>query len=201
MSLFSGRFYNNRRKLSDSSGSLPFTIHSEFTVSVCYWADCGNPGPGYEAVLSMKKDLNAVILTHQETKVMNAVWRLGGGTVQSVYNAQPRENFISYPSVMKLLRTLETKGLLTHSKTGRAYFYIPILSFRQASENHLRELIDLYFDGDYKKMIEWIFVNMLLDQDPASIEDSVLTPYPAVCDTHIIRDANPRDLPALYAVK
>jgi predicted transcriptional regulator len=102
---------------------------------------------------------------------------------------------------MKLLRTLEAKGLLIHSKAGRAYFYIPVLSFRQASGNHLRELIDLYFDGDSQKMIEWIFVNMVIDEDPVTVENAIVTPQPLVYEANTTRDPGSGNVPVLCAVK
>jgi predicted transcriptional regulator len=54
---------------------------------------------------------------------------------------------------------LESKGVLTHTKSGRAYIYRPLLTRQQAMKNQICDVMDRFFDGNPQKMIENIQEN------------------------------------------
>ena len=51
---------------------------------------------------------------------------------------------------------LESKGALTHTKSGRAFIYRPLLSREQATHNQISDVLDRFFDGNPQKLIESI---------------------------------------------
>jgi predicted transcriptional regulator len=50
-------------------------------------------------------------------------------------------------SIRKLLRILEAKGWLTHTRRGLEHVYTPTVSTRRARKAALRHLVDTFFDG------------------------------------------------------
>lgn len=117
----------------------------------------------------MKKDLNSIVLTKNELKIMEVVWRKGKATVREVYDSVSRTRKLSYSTISSEMRRLVKKGALIHSESGKAYCYIPLLSQQQAINNHLKYLVDNIFGGDSEKLLEFIVRNMLELNDLLSI--------------------------------
>jgi predicted transcriptional regulator len=108
----------------------------------------------------MKKDLNSIILTKQELQIMKVVWERGAATVKDVCEAMSRAKPIAYTTILTLMSILEEKGVLVHTKSGRAYVYRPVLSRRQATRNQVQDILERFFDGHPEKLIE----NVLEDE-------------------------------------
>lgn len=108
----------------------------------------------------MKKDINSLILTKHEFKIMEAIWAKKEATVRDVYNVVSRKRKLSYSTISSEMRRLVRKGVLIRADKGKAYCYIPLLSRRQAITNHLKYLIDDIFEGDPEKLLEFIIRNM-----------------------------------------
>jgi BlaI family penicillinase repressor len=107
----------------------------------------------------MKKDLGTIILTKQELKIMRVVWERGTATVRDVYEAMSKGKATAYTTVLTLMGILEEKGVLTHSRSGRAYVYEPLLTRQQATRNQVRDLLTRFFDGCPEKLIQNILEN------------------------------------------
>jgi BlaI family penicillinase repressor len=107
----------------------------------------------------MKKDLDAIILTKQELQIMKIVWERGAATVKDVCGAMSKSKVTAYTTVLTLMGILEEKGALTHSRSGRAYVYRPLLSRQQATQNQVQDLLMRYFDGCPEKLIENVLEN------------------------------------------
>lgn len=108
----------------------------------------------------MKKDLNTIILTKQELQIMKVVWERGAATVKDVCEAMSKRRAIAYTTILTLMSILEEKGVLVHTKSGRAYVYRPVLSRRQATRNQVQDILERFFDGRPEKLIE----NVLEDE-------------------------------------
>lgn len=102
----------------------------------------------------MKKDLNTIILTKQELQIMKVVWERGTATVKDVCEAMSRSKAIAYTTILTLMSILEEKGVLVHTKLGRAYVYRPVLSRQQATRNQVQDILERFFDGHPEKLIE-----------------------------------------------
>lgn len=107
----------------------------------------------------MKRDLESIILTRQELQIMKVVWRLGTATVKEVQTAMCAEKRTAYTTILTLMSILEEKGALTHSRSGRAYVYRPLLSRWQATHNQLEDVLARFFEGDAEKLIEYVLEN------------------------------------------
>ena len=102
----------------------------------------------------MKNDLDRIILTRQELQIMKVVWDRGATSVKNVYSVISKKKNTAYTTVLTIMGILESKGVLTHTKSGRAFIYRPILTRQQATHNQISDLVDRFFDGNPQKLIE-----------------------------------------------
>ncbi len=109
----------------------------------------------------MKKylDIDSILLTRQELQIMKVIWKADGVTVKEVCDAISQRKATAYTTILTFMRILEDKGALTHIKSGRLYIYKPILSRRQATQNHVRDIIERFYDGCPEKLIADILEN------------------------------------------
>jgi predicted transcriptional regulator len=84
-------------------------------------------------------------LTEAELRVMEALWRLGRGTVSEVSEAMPPPP-LAYNTVLTTLRILETKGHVAHEEAGRAYIYEPLIEREAAAQSALKQVVSKFFD-------------------------------------------------------
>lgn len=83
-------------------------------------------------------------LSRRERQIMDAVYRLDGGTVAEV--RQALEDPPSYSAVRTQLGILEEKGHLTHRQEGRRYVYDPVEPPERAGRRALERLVRTFFD-------------------------------------------------------
>ncbi|MEJ2110439.1 MAG: BlaI/MecI/CopY family transcriptional regulator [Acidobacteriota bacterium] len=104
----------------------------------------------------MKKDLDKIILTPHELEVMKIVWEMGAASVKNVHVILSKRKKVAYTTILTIMGILETKGVLTHTKSGRAFIYRPLLLKKQAMRNQLVDVVERFFDGNPQKLIESI---------------------------------------------
>jgi BlaI family transcriptional regulator, penicillinase repressor len=113
----------------------------------------------------MKKDINSIILTRQELQIMKVIWSLGTATVKDVCDSMSRTKAVAYTTILTLMGILEEKGALTHTRSGRAFLFRPLLSRRQATRNQMRDVIARFFDGNPERLMGDVLENEALDPD------------------------------------
>ena len=74
---------------------------------------------------------------------MRVLWEIETGTVAEVA-ARVKSN---YSTVQTMLRILESKGYVTHEKSGRAFTYRPVVNQTQARRRALSHLVSGLFDN------------------------------------------------------
>jgi len=102
----------------------------------------------------MKKDLNSIILTRQELQIMKVIWKMGAASVKDVYTVILKRKPTAYTTILTIMGILESKGVLIHTKSGRAFIYRPVLTKQQATRNQIHDILDRFFDGNPEKLIE-----------------------------------------------
>ncbi|MDR3738826.1 MAG: BlaI/MecI/CopY family transcriptional regulator [Terracidiphilus sp.] len=90
-------------------------------------------------------------LTKLELKVMQAVWRVGGGTVTTVQEEMGGE--LAYTTVQTMLNILVRKGKLRRHREGRAFLYMAAETEAKARKETLRDLIDRMFGGRSEELV------------------------------------------------
>lgn len=84
-------------------------------------------------------------LTRRELDVMCALWRTGSATVREVH--QNLADDLAYVTVLTVLRTLETKGHVTHVSEGKAYRYLPLTNASSAGMDALERIVACMYAG------------------------------------------------------
>lgn len=108
-------------------------------------------------------------LTRCELELMDVLWNLGEGTVQSVCDNLERE--LAYTTVMTTLNLLATrKGVLSREKQGRAFVYRPLISRDEASRSILSELTDVLF----RHRLPSVVLNLLAESRTSSRDAKIL---------------------------
>jgi BlaI family transcriptional regulator, penicillinase repressor len=99
-------------------------------------------------------------LTDAEARVMTALWGLATGTVAEVVAALGPKRAVNYSTVQTMLRILETKGYVTHDKSGRAFIYRPLIDQKQARRRALSHLVSRLFNNSPSLLV----LNVLEDK-------------------------------------
>src|SRR6266478_2556247 len=84
-------------------------------------------------------------LGRRERQIMDVVYRLGRAAVADVMRELPDPP--TYSAVRAMLRYLERKGHLRHSRDGARYVYEPTVSHSEAQRTALRHLVRTFFRG------------------------------------------------------
>ena len=90
-------------------------------------------------------------LSRREGQIMDIIYQRGRASVSEVLHALPDPP--SYSAVRALLRILENKGHLKHTKDGPRYVYFPTRSRRSMSRSASKRLLETFFDGSVEKAI------------------------------------------------
>ena len=99
-------------------------------------------------------------LTEAELRLMNVLWEKGQATVGEVAEALTGDPPLAYSSVLTILRILESKGYLRHTKEGRAFLYEPAINREEASTGAIRQLLAKFFNNSPELLV----ANLLSDE-------------------------------------
>ena len=86
-----------------------------------------------------------ITLTDREADVMQILWERGPSVVAEVRAALSDE--LAYTTVLTILRTLETKGYVSHTEEGRGHRYLVMVKQQAARKSALRHLTSKLFKG------------------------------------------------------
>jgi BlaI family transcriptional regulator, penicillinase repressor len=102
----------------------------------------------------------SLTLTEAELPVMEALWEKRSATVNEVAEGLPKDKPVAYNTVLTLLRILERKGYVRHTKDGRAFVYQPVVDRGQASRSAVRQLLSRFFHDSPELLV----LNLLKDE-------------------------------------
>src|SRR5262249_19752175 len=93
---------------------------------------------------------------------MDILWELESGTVAEIAEALPKKLDLAYNTILTMMRILEDKGYVRHTKPkeGRAFIYRPVVSRRQASRSALHHLLGRFFGNSAEALV----LNMIEDE-------------------------------------
>lgn len=86
-----------------------------------------------------------IILADREAELMEVLWDYGPSTVAEVKERVPDE--LAYTTVLTILRTLETKGYVTHDSEGKAHRYSALIDRDAARRSALQAMAEKFFKG------------------------------------------------------
>lgn len=98
---------------------------------------------------------------------------LAGGEIQARVNAQnPDTPMLSQTTILTILSRLQTKGLVTRTRTSRAYVYEPVTDRPGLAAREMSRVLD---DEPDHQMVLARFVDTLSPQDEQALRQ-LLTP-------------------------
>ena len=86
-----------------------------------------------------------IVLADREAELMEVLWEYGPSTVTEVKERVPDE--LAYTTVLTILRTLETKGYVTHDSEGKAHRYAALIERDAARRSALQAMAEKFFKG------------------------------------------------------
>ena len=92
-------------------------------------------------------------LTEAELRLMKILWEKGQGTVKDVVNALPADHPLAYKTVLTILRILEQKGYLKHTKRSRAFVYYPVVARDEARRHAVKDMVSRFFDDSPELLV------------------------------------------------
>jgi predicted transcriptional regulator len=104
-------------------------------------------------------------LTEGELRLMNVLWERGPATVGQIVDALPSKPPVAYSTVLTLLRIMENKGYLRHTKQGRAFVYEPLIGSKEASSKAIRHLVGRFFGGSTGQLVLKLLDERQIDAD------------------------------------
>jgi predicted transcriptional regulator len=109
--------------------------------------------------VARKKSLQ---LTEAEQRLMDILWTLESATVAEIAEALPKKLDLAYNTVLTIMRILEDKGYVRHTKPkeGRAFIYRPVVSREQASRSALHHLLGRFFGNSAEALV----LNLIEDE-------------------------------------
>lgn len=100
-------------------------------------------------------------LTRLELRIMQVLWRCGGGTVSAVQaDLKPP---LAYTTVQTVLNILDRKGKVKRELQGRAYLYSARVTEAKALGQGVRDLIDRMFGGSSEELVMSLLKNGQID--------------------------------------
>ncbi len=103
-------------------------------------------------------------LGKRELEIMNVVWDLSEATVQDVCERLARP--AAYSTVLTMMRTLETKGVLSHRVFGRTFIFRPMISRDDVRGSMLSTVRELLFGGSAS-----LLVNSMISQERMNADE------------------------------
>lgn len=90
-------------------------------------------------------------MSRRERQIMDIVYRLGQASAKDVLDNLPDPP--SYSAVRALMVTLESKGMVKHSKESRRYIYKPAITEKRARRSAISHLLSTFFEGRPEKLV------------------------------------------------
>ena len=113
----------------------------------------------------MARSKSARPLTPFELEVMDALWAVQSGTVQTVRDRLGHRRELAYNTVQTVLTILHRKGHVKRRLAGKAYVYEPKVSKQQTAVAMLRDLADRLFGGSPTELMMTMLGNERLRRE------------------------------------
>lgn len=107
-------------------------------------------------------------LSRRERQIMDALFRLGEGSVADVRDNMP--NAPGYSAVRAQLRILEEKGHVAHTKDGPRYVYRPEMPLDRAKRSAITHVAETFFGGSAVQMMASLLDGRSLALSPAELD-------------------------------
>jgi predicted transcriptional regulator len=115
-------------------------------------------------------------LTKREMDIMSVLWELGEATVNEVRDRVDPN--LAYTGISSMIRTLETKGYVSHRRgEGKTHVYFPVIEREAAGASALGRVLDKIYGGSPIKLLAHLVdQHRLSDKELARMRDLLKRP-------------------------
>lgn len=103
-----------------------------------------------------------------QIQVLRILWKRGDGTVHEVLEEFPADDRPAYTTILHVLRTLERRGLVAHTKQNRQHRYRPLVQADDVEAGAVHSLLSRIFSGSAQRLVARLLEATPLD--PREIE-------------------------------
>ena len=119
-----------------------------------------------------------------QIRVLRILWQRGDGTVHEVLDHFPPGDRPAYTTILHVLRTLERRGLVAHTKQNRQHRYQPLVAADTVEAGVVHSLLSRVFSGSAHRLVarlleaapmdprELEHIRQLIDAREAEIDSS-----------------------------
>lgn len=95
----------------------------------------------------VRKRKTYTLLTDVELEFMTVLWRLEEASVRDILENLAPHRDLAYTSAATIMRILEDKGFVKSRKSGRTFFYKPLLTKDAYQSRSLKNISEKLFDN------------------------------------------------------
>lgn len=117
-----------------------------------------------------------------ELQVLSVLWAQGPSTVREVLARLPDGRKRAYTTVLSVLQTMESKGLVSRKTAAKAHVYKPKKSENQILQPLVKDLTANVFGGSCAKLIETVLKTGKLSASEKKQIQAILKAHPAKPD-------------------
>jgi predicted transcriptional regulator len=88
-----------------------------------------------------------------QIRVLRILWQRGDGTVHEVLDQFPPDDRPAYTTILHVLRTLERRGLVSHTKQNRQHRYRPLVAADTVEAGVVHSLLSRVFAGSAHRLV------------------------------------------------
>ena len=104
-----------------------------------------------------------ISLTRRELDIMSIVWRRSSATVNEILDDLSDD--LAYPTVLTMVRLLESKGYLRHEKDGRAFRFYPRIQPDDAGDGALKRLVNKVYQGSRELLVSRLIADKAISTE------------------------------------
>lgn len=104
-------------------------------------------------------------LTDAELRIMDVVWDMPQASIKQVTAKLQKKDPVAYSTVQTMMRILEEKGYLQHTKVSRSFVYSPLVGRSGARSEALRHLLSGFFNDSPQSLVANLVEDKQLDAD------------------------------------
>lgn len=99
-----------------------------------------------------------------QIRVLRILWQRGNGTVHEVLEAFAPSERPAYTTILHVLRTLERRGLVEHTKEQRQHRYHPLVKADEVELGVVHSLLSRIFSGSAERLVARLLEATPLDR-------------------------------------
>ncbi|MBQ1204884.1 MAG: BlaI/MecI/CopY family transcriptional regulator [Alistipes sp.] len=113
-------------------------------------------------------------LTHGEEQIMQILWSLGSGNVNSIIDKM-EEPKPAYTTVATFMKILEEKEFVGRKLAGRSYTYYPEIAKEDYAQRVLRSTVADYFNASIVELVSFYNEMQPLSQEEKEALQALLS--------------------------